>query len=108
MISDILETRTQQHNGTGYDIPYLQVTEVPIHTLVENTGTILVVGPELTVTEKTDNSTSSSKRRLLILLKPTIIEREEAAPLPAQPTRGMGGFGGGFSYDQLPNIPKEK
>lgn len=108
VISGILETRTQQHNGAAYDIPYMQVTEIPVHTMVDNQKTILIVGPELKTEQKDGETVSMQKRRLLILLKPTVIEHEEAAPLPARPAGGMGSFGGGFSYDQLPGIPKEE
>jgi type II secretory pathway component GspD/PulD (secretin) len=80
-ITNRLENRIQMSNGKEYEIPYLQVTEVSVHTLVNNGKMILIVGPELTVkSEESDGITA--KQRLLILLKSTVAQAEEIAPMP--------------------------
>jgi beta-lactamase regulating signal transducer with metallopeptidase domain len=80
-ITNRLENRIQMRNGKEYEIPYLQVTEVSVHTLVNNGKMILIVGPELTVkSEESDGITA--KQRLLILLKSTVAQAEEIAPMP--------------------------
>jgi beta-lactamase regulating signal transducer with metallopeptidase domain len=81
--SDILETQTQKHNGKEYQIPTMQIADIPIHTLVNDRQTILITGPELTAAPK-DPNTPGQKQRLLILLKPTVVKHEEvsASPLP--------------------------
>jgi prepilin-type processing-associated H-X9-DG protein len=122
-MTDVLDTQPLEHNGKTYEIPNLQVTNIPIYTLIESEGTVLIEGPQLRVSDEnrvgnpdipiigygkfTTERTETGKRRLLILIKPTIIEQEEA---PAQPAPGSfgGGMGGGMTYDQLPTIPKEK
>ncbi len=114
MISDILETRTQQHNDKSYDIPYMQVTEIPIYTTVESKGTILIIGPELTTEQKDAETVSKQKQRLLILIKPTVIEQQEqeAPSIPAGGRMGGagmmgGGYGGGMG-GIAPEQPENK
>jgi len=80
-VTDRLENRAQSSGGKTYEIPWLQVTDVPVHTLVNNGKMILIVGPELTVKpEESDGITG--KQRLLILLKSTVTQAEEISPMP--------------------------
>ena len=91
-----------------YRVPIMQVVNIPIHAVVENTGTVLITGPELKlsepITERPPMTTRTSgykprvfdKQRLLILIKPTIIIPEEApeeaiGQLASLPVSGMGG-----------------
>ena len=105
LVSDIRETQPQAHNSNSYEIPYLQITQVPIHTMVRDRQTILVIGPAFPVEQTVGRSTIQDKQHLLILIKLTVVETDEAPP----PAGGMGGggFGGGFVPDRLLPTPKE-
>ena len=116
-LTDVLENRPVEYNGKEYEIPYVQVANIPIHAVVINKETLLIAGPELTISKEiqnkskipvigrmfTNRSIVSDKQRLLVLIKPTVIEQEEVepdaigalAPRPPQSGGMMGGYGGG-------------
>lgn len=91
LLSDILENRPIEHNGNAYDIPYMQVANIPVYAMVKSGGTILIAGPELTVTKEASGKSQipylsrgfsnrpqvTDKQRLIVLIKPTIIKQEE-------------------------------
>jgi beta-lactamase regulating signal transducer with metallopeptidase domain/protocatechuate 3,4-dioxygenase beta subunit len=96
LISDILSNQTQESNGKSYEIPVLEISSIPIHTMVINRQTILVTGPKLSssinLNEKTAEnpaqSISTDRRQLIILIKLTIVPvttELQAATLQAIP-----------------------
>ena len=95
LFSNILENDPE----TPDDIPYMQATNIPVHTMVESSGTILVIGPKVKPKPKDEDAGSKEKQRLLILIKPTVVKpstEEESAPLPAMGRVGSrGGARGG-------------
>jgi type II secretory pathway component GspD/PulD (secretin) len=117
LMTDVLENRPQEHNGKTYEIPYVQVANIPIHAVVKNTGTLLITGPELrsykeTVTNPglrkipvlgrhlSNQSIVDERYRILVLIKPTVIIPDEAeadaigALAPISRDRNGGGAGG--------------
>ena len=89
--SDVLENRPQEHNGKQYDIPYVQVANIPVHAVAKSGGTIFIQGPELTVIKEIKEPTPvttrpstyqprvTHKQRILILIKSTVLKQQEAS-----------------------------
>jgi beta-lactamase regulating signal transducer with metallopeptidase domain len=112
-MTDVLENRPVEHNGKTYEIPYVQVANIPIHAVVEDNATLLIAGPAGTITRKitgpppegnppstrlfTYAKQITERQILLILVKPTIIKQKEAEAdaIGALAPRSGGGYGGG-------------
>ncbi len=94
-LSEALESKTQTVNGKAYEIPEMQVVNIPVYTTVEKDKTVLVVGPDMAVIRKSTEPLPKTKKspssrpfnyhssvkdnqRMLIMIKPTIIEPDEA------------------------------
>lgn len=89
---DVLENRPLKYNDQSYDIPYLQVANIPVYTTIENGGIVLIVGPEMTVSKEFEGDskipylsrggfsnrpkTTDNKLRMLIMIKTTIVEHD--------------------------------
>jgi tetratricopeptide (TPR) repeat protein len=124
-LSDITETKTKTVAGQDYEMPVMQVTNIPIHQYALNDQqTLLIKGPEMTISKETheesdvpiinqifsSRSKVTDKQRLLIMIKPTVIEPQEVEPKPAigvlapESNNGhSGGMGGGFGGGFRPN-----
>jgi len=78
LFSGFLDTKIQQHNGKEYEIPYLEITNIPIHTMVGDQQTILIIGPKIrpNITKRED-TVLKEKQRLLILIKPTVVIKSD-------------------------------
>ena len=91
--SEVLENQIIESGGKEYEIPLMQVANIPIpRVTVENEATVQITGPELRV-KQDEEATSTEKQRLLILIKPTIIIPHEQPPEEAigalAPRRGV-------------------
>lgn len=121
-LSEVLEWQEHDKGDEAYLIPIMQVANIPIHTIIENSKTVLIEGPELEISkEAKENSTIpiigrffsnrskvTDKQRLLVLVKPIVIEQQEVEP-PARFGGGMmGGFGGGVFYDGIYQPPDKQ
>jgi type II secretory pathway component GspD/PulD (secretin) len=114
-LNDVLEDRPVEHDGKTYTIPTVQVVNIPIHAVVQDEETLLIGGPELTVTKESvtnpgmgkipilgrylsNRSIVIDKQRLLVLIKPTIMipeeEPEDAIGVLAPRPNGGGMMGG--------------
>jgi len=103
VISQVLDALTEEQNNEGDEIPYMQVTSIPIHTMVGNQQTVLIVGPEMTAAEEfVEHVTATrpynyqprvtNKQRFLILIKPTITKKSEEASSQVIPSAAEGSF----------------
>ncbi|MHC5155811.1 MAG: type II secretion system protein GspD [Planctomycetota bacterium] len=121
-LSDILEWQEHQVDGKTFEIPNMQIVNIPTcRTAVKDRETLLITGPEMTASRETvtnpglgkipilgryfsNRSIVTDKQRLLILIKPTVIIQDEVeadaigALAPISRDRdggGAGGMGGG-------------
>ena len=51
-ISDVLENRSVEHAGKTFEIPHMQVSNIPIQAVVNNRASLLIVGPEISLFEQ--------------------------------------------------------
>ena len=91
LFSEVLENQTIEFDGKNYEIPLMQVANIPIHAVVKDKEPLLIIGPEISRTGEQmiqkgrpvldrwleNRAKVTDKQRLLILIKPTIIIPDE-------------------------------